>query len=146
MGHICHPVIVPGILQTADYARTLDRHYFPNDSDGELERHVALRMQQQHSVTRQRQPVRLSVILHENVLRTIVGGPRVMAAQSRHIADLRTRENVQVRVLPLRAGLPTGAVVSQFIVMTFPKDSRGKPVEPTIVFAESCRIADESPK
>ncbi|MEV4127421.1 helix-turn-helix transcriptional regulator [Nocardia sp. NPDC049707] len=134
---IFQPLIVPGILQTADYARILDRQYFPKDSDEELERRVALRIQRQHSVTRQRQPVQLSVILHENVLRTVVGGPRVMAAQLRHIADLSTRENVQIRVLPFRAGFPTGIVVSQFIIMTFPKDSRGKPVEPTIVFAES---------
>ncbi|WP_228003065.1 helix-turn-helix domain-containing protein [Nocardia australiensis] len=134
---IFQPLIVPGILQTADYARTLDRQYFPNESPEELERRVALRIQRQHSATRQRRPVRLSVVLHEAVLRTVVGGRCVMAAQLRHIADLSTRENVQVRILPFRAGFPTGIVVSQFIVMTFPKDSRGKPVEPTIVFAES---------
>ncbi|MEV5646681.1 helix-turn-helix transcriptional regulator [Nocardia sp. NPDC052254] len=134
---IYQPLIVPGILQTADYARTVDRQYFSNGTDEELERRVALRMQRQHCVTRQRQPIRLSVILHENVLRTVVGDPRMMAAQLRHIADMSTRENVQVRILPFRAGFPTGTALSQFIVMTFPKDGRGKPVEPTIVFAES---------
>ncbi|MFD0361388.1 helix-turn-helix domain-containing protein [Nocardia sp. GCM10030253] len=134
---IFQPLIVPGILQTAEYAGILDRQYFPKDSDAELKRRIALRMQRQHGVTRQRHPVQLSVVLHETVLRTVVGGPRVMVAQLRHIADLSTRENVRVRVLPFRAGFPTGIVVSQFIIMTFPKDSRGKPVEPTIVFAES---------
>lgn len=134
---IFQPLIVPGILQTADYARTLDRQYFPDESDEELDRRVSLRMQRQHRITRRRQPVRLSVILHENVLRTVVGGPQLMTGQLRHIVDLGTRENIQVRVLPFRAGFATGHVVSQFIVMTFPEDSRGKPVEPTIVFAES---------
>ncbi|ONM50743.1 helix-turn-helix domain-containing protein [Nocardia donostiensis] len=134
---IFQPLIVPGLLQTADYARTLDKQYFPNDSDEELERRVALRIQRQHIATRRRQPVRLVVVLHEAVLRTVVGGPRVMAAVCRHIADLSTRENIEVRILPFRAGFPTGIVVSPFIIMTFPKDSRGKPVEPTIVFAES---------
>ncbi len=131
------PLIVPGILQTADYARTLDRQYFSEGSHDEVERAVALRIQRQHAVIRQRQPLRISVILHENVLHTVVGGPQLMAAQLRHLADMGTRENVQVRVLPFRAGFPTGMVTSQFIIMTFPKDNRGKPVEPTIVFAES---------
>ncbi|MFI6959305.1 helix-turn-helix domain-containing protein [Nocardia sp. NPDC050408] len=134
---IFQSLIVPGLLQTADYARTLDRQYFPKESDEELERRVALRIQRQHVATRRRQPVRLVVVLTEAVLRTVVGGPRVMAAQLRHIVELSTRENIEVRVLPFRAGLPTGTAVSQFIIMTFPKDSRGKAVEPTIVFAES---------
>ncbi|NNH72866.1 helix-turn-helix domain-containing protein [Nocardia uniformis] len=134
---IFQPLIVPGLLQTADYARTLDRQYFRDDSDEDLERRVALRIQRQHLVARQRQPVRLSVVLHESVLRTTVGGPRIMAAQLRRIADLSTRDNVGVRILPFRAGFPTGSVVSQFIVMTFPNDGKIKPVEPTIVFAES---------
>ncbi|WP_025350108.1 helix-turn-helix domain-containing protein [Nocardia nova] len=134
---IFQPLIVPGILQTVDYAKTLDRKYFPDEPEEKLARRIALRMQRQHSVTRQRQPLRVSVILHENVLRTVVGAPTVMAGQLRHLADLSTRENVQVRILPFRAGFPTGVVVSQFVVLTFPKDSRGKPIEPTIVFAES---------
>ncbi|MEU6559781.1 helix-turn-helix domain-containing protein [Nocardia nova] len=133
---IYSPLILPGILQTEDYARTLDRQFFSEGPCDEAERAVALRMRRQRAVTRQRQPLRLTVILHENTLWTVVGGPSVMAAQLRHIANTSTLENVQVRVLPRRAGFPTGMVVSQFIIMTFPKDSRGKPVEPTVVFAE----------
>lgn len=134
---IFQPLIVPGLLQTADYARTIDRQYFQDDSDEDLERRVALRIRRQHIITRQRQPVRLSVVLHEAVLRTMVGGPRVMAAQLRRIADLSTRDNIGLRILPFRAGFPTGSVVSQFIIMAFPCAGRAKPTEPTIVFAES---------
>ncbi|MFC9995733.1 helix-turn-helix domain-containing protein [Nocardia sp. NPDC127526] len=134
---IFQPLIVPGILQTTDYARTLDRQYFSRDTDEELDRRVGIRMQRQHIITRQRQPVQLSVVLHESVLRTTVGSRQIMAGQLRHIADLSTRDNIQVRILPFRAGFPAGIVVSQFIIMSFPKDSRGKPVEPTVVFAES---------
>ncbi|WP_280334914.1 helix-turn-helix domain-containing protein [Nocardia wallacei] len=134
---IFQPLIVPGLLQTADYARILDRQYFPDDPEEEIDRRVEVRSQRQHRITRKRHPIRLSVVLHEAVLRTVVGSPAVMAAQLRFIADVSTRENVEVRILPFRAGFPVGRVISSFIVMSFPRNIRGGPVEPDIVYAES---------
>lgn len=134
---IFQSLIVPGMLQTADYARVLDRQYFPTDSDEELDHRVAVRTQRQHRITRKRHPARITVVLQEAALRTVVGNSRVMAAQLRQIADLSTRENIDVRIMPFRKGFPVGMAVSPFIILSFPHDAKGRPNEPTIVFAES---------
>ncbi len=60
-----------------------------------------------------------------------------MAAQLRHVANLSTRENIEVRVLPFRAGFPLGMPLTPFIIFQFGRDARGKLSEPTVVFAES---------
>ncbi|WP_067826979.1 Scr1 family TA system antitoxin-like transcriptional regulator [Nocardia inohanensis] len=54
-----------------------------------------------------------------------------------YVADLGTRENVEVRLLPFRAGFPLGMPLTPFITFQFGKDARGKLTEPTVVFAES---------
>ncbi|GAB0103096.1 helix-turn-helix transcriptional regulator [Nocardia sp. JMUB6875] len=134
---IFQPLIVPGLLQTADYARALDRIYFPADTASALDRRVELRAQRQNVILRQRHPAQALVVLQEAAVRTVVGDRRVMAAQLRHIADLSTRENVEVRLLPFRAGFPLGMPLPPFIIFRFAKDARGKLTEPTVVFAES---------
>lgn len=134
---IYQPLIVPGLFQTADYSRALDRTYFPGDSDAELDRRVELRAQRQNMILRQRKPVETKVVLHESVLRTVVGNRRAMAAQLRHIADLGARENIEVRVLLFGAGFPVGMPLTPFFIYQFGRDARGKLVEPTIVFSES---------
>ncbi|WP_245714171.1 helix-turn-helix domain-containing protein [Nocardia vaccinii] len=135
---IFQPLVLPGLLQTADYAKSLDRLAFPHDTRDALDRRVALRMQRQHIITRTRKPARLTVVLTQAVLHTVVGGPGVMGPALRHVADLSTRDNVEVRVLPFRAGWPTGNAVAQFIILGFPKAARGRrQTEPDMVFAES---------
>ncbi|MGK8559060.1 helix-turn-helix domain-containing protein [Nocardia gipuzkoensis] len=131
------PLVVPGLLQTADYARALDRTYFSDETGEELDRRVALRIQRQNILKRKRYPAKAVVVLHENVLRTVVGGSRVMAALSRHIADLSTWENIEIRLLPFRAGLPLGMPLPPYTIFDFGRDAIGKLIEPTIVFAES---------
>ncbi|WP_067698381.1 helix-turn-helix domain-containing protein [Nocardia jejuensis] len=134
---IFQPLIVPGLLQTADYARALDRTYFPADTESELDRRIELRTQRQHVILRQRRPAEALIVLHEAVLHTVVGSRRAMAAQLRHIADLSTRENIEIRLMPFRAGFPLGMPLPPFIIFQFGKDPRGKLTEPTVVFAES---------
>ncbi|MFI1917833.1 helix-turn-helix domain-containing protein [Nocardia sp. NPDC020380] len=134
---IFQPLIVPGLLQTADYARALDRTYFSADTESELDRRIELRTQRQNVILRQRHPAEALIVLHEAALRTVVGSRRVMAAQLRHIANLGTRENVEVRLLPFRVGFPLGMPLPPFIIFQFGKDARGKLTEPTVVFAES---------
>ncbi|MGW4772078.1 helix-turn-helix domain-containing protein [Nocardia sp. NPDC004278] len=134
---VFQPLVIPGLLQTADYSRALDRAYFPDESDAELDRRVELRKQRQAALTRSRQPVTACIVLQEAALRTVVGDRRVMAAQLRHIADLSTRDNIDIRVLPYRAGFPFGMALPPFVILDFPRDGRGRPTEPPVVFAEN---------
>ncbi|WP_280271106.1 helix-turn-helix domain-containing protein [Nocardia wallacei] len=134
------PLTIPGLLQTSDYATALDRQFYTNVAD--IERSVILRMKRQHLLTRNRKPLRLTVIITESVVRTVVGSPAVMAAQLRHIVAMSTRDNVTIRLLPYRAGIPLGYGASPFIVLTFPKDGRGNPIEPTTVYAENSPTGD----
>ncbi|CAM4245955.1 helix-turn-helix transcriptional regulator [Nocardia ninae] len=128
--------LVLGLLQTADYARALHRLGYPDDSEAELERRVQLRLQRQALITRKASPATVAVVLHESVLRRVVGGAKVMAAQLRHIADLSTNDNVAVRILPFAAGIPLGDSTGPFTVLEFGTDSKGQPVEPPVVYVE----------
>ena len=126
--------LVPGLLQTADYARAVIKSGLPNESDADIERRVRLRMQRQVLIRRKSRPAQLNVILHETVLHRVIGGNRVMDAQRRHLADISTQPNVTLRVLPFTGGLPLGAVTGNFIILDFGKDTKGSPIEPRVVY------------
>lgn len=128
--------VVLGQLQTADYARALIRLGCPDDTDAEVERRVQLRMQRQSLITRKVGPANVDVVLDESVLCRIVGGAKVMAAQLRHLADLSTRPNVSLRILPFAAGIPLGDSTGPFTVLGFGTDSKGQPIEPPVVYVE----------
>nr|WP_280508483.1 helix-turn-helix transcriptional regulator [Nocardia flavorosea] len=100
------PTIIPGILQTADYARAIERPVLPGDTPEDLERRVSVRIRRKALLTRQRRPVPAEFLLHESVLHIVVGSRQVMAAQLRHIADISTHPGVAVRILPFAAGFP----------------------------------------
>ncbi|WP_433662679.1 helix-turn-helix domain-containing protein [Nocardia sp. CA-128927] len=131
------PLIMPGLLQTTAYARAVDRLYFTDESEEELDRRAEVRAQRQNILTRSRNPTTAAFVLHESMLRTVVGDHRVMAAQYRHIADLSTHDNIDVRVMPFRAGLPLGTPLPPFIILDFGRDVRGKLEEPPVVYCES---------
>jgi transcriptional regulator with XRE-family HTH domain len=128
--------LVLGLLQTADYATALHRLGYPDEPEAELERRVQLRLQRQALITRKASPATVAVVLHESVLRRVVGGAKVMAAQLRHLADLSTSNNVSVRILPFAAGIPLGDSTGPFTVLEFGTDSKGQPVEPPVVYVE----------
>nr|WP_221333208.1 helix-turn-helix transcriptional regulator [Nocardia transvalensis] len=128
--------LVPGLLQTAEYARALNGLGYPDDTDAELDRRVQLRLQRQALITRKTHPATVDVVLGESVLRRVVGSARVMAAQLRHLADLSTRDNVGLRVLPFAAGVPLGLSTGPFVILEFGTDGKGQPVEPPVVYVE----------
>jgi hypothetical protein len=59
---------------------------------------VQLKARRQHQITRKTKAATLDVVLGETVLRRVIGGPTVMAAQLRHLADASTLPNVTIRV------------------------------------------------
>ncbi|WP_067814231.1 helix-turn-helix domain-containing protein [Nocardia inohanensis] len=128
--------VVPGVVQTADYARALDRVFFASDTPMELEQRVQVRMQRQTAFTRRLSPVEVDLLIDEAVIRRVAGNALVMAAQLRKLAD--TNPNVRVRIVPFSAGFPLGIAPGPFVILHFPTDlSTGQPVEPTTVYVET---------
>lgn len=95
--------VVPGLLQTRDYAESVIRAWGPRASQEQIERWVEFRMNRQQILTSE-EPARLTAVLDEAVLRRTIGGRHVMRDQLFHLADVATAPNIDVRVLPSSAG------------------------------------------
>jgi transcriptional regulator with XRE-family HTH domain len=112
--------LVPGLLQTPDYARAVIRASRPTDTSEEVGRRAEIRMERQEILTRDDPPpARFSVVLSEGVLRRPVGGYDVMREQLEYLMRPRDRANVTVQVLPFDAGVHP-SMVGPFTAMTFP--------------------------
>jgi transcriptional regulator with XRE-family HTH domain len=111
---------VPGLLQTADYARHLMRVGRPDMSDEEIDTRVRIRLQRQSLLT-QDEPIDLWVVLDEAVLARLVGGAEVMRRQLDHLATMAERPNVIIQVLPFRAGAHSG-MEGAFCILRFAEE------------------------
>ncbi|CAA9437481.1 MAG: Putative DNA-binding protein [uncultured Pseudonocardia sp.] len=130
--------LVPGLCQTASYARIIMSTGTAGFTDEENERRVLVRMRRKSLVTRSADPVRLDIVIDEAALRRPIGGPGVMAAQCHHLAELSELENVMIRVLPIEAGAHHGLNSGPFMILRFPVRGDGTPLEPPTVFVEGC--------
>ncbi|UFQ17735.1 MULTISPECIES: helix-turn-helix domain-containing protein [Streptomyces] len=101
-------VHVPGLLQTDGYARTLFAAALPPLAPMEVELRVALRMQRQQVLHRET-PLPYAGYVHEAALRIEFGGTKIMRAQLDHLCDLSEHDNIDVRVIPFKAGAFPGA-------------------------------------
>ena len=128
--------LVPGLLQTEDYARTLIVADNPGVDDAEIDRRVRLRMARQALVGRSIDPPALQVALNESVLRWPVGGATVMAAQLDRLAAASDLPNVSLRVVPFSAGFHPGMLSGSFNILRFPLNGNGADSEPPTVYAE----------
>ncbi|WP_067544613.1 helix-turn-helix domain-containing protein [Nocardia crassostreae] len=131
------PDLIPGLMQTTDYARILISDYWPDAAPDQIDRRVQLKIRRQSLLTRKRSPATFAVVIHETALRRVVGAPPIMAAQLRRVADMSTLPSIAVRVLPFSAGVPIGHTVGPFVILEFGRDSGNRPVEPTVVYLEN---------
>ncbi|MCJ1681176.1 helix-turn-helix transcriptional regulator [Streptomyces sp. APSN-46.1] len=97
------PTLVPGLLQTADYARAVIRATSPTALAEHVDTLVAARVERARLLGDPETP-EMWVVLHEAVLRTAVGGPAVMSAQLRHISSCVRAHRITVQVVPFSAG------------------------------------------
>ncbi len=129
------PLIVPGLLQTPDYARAIFRTRFKITSE-EIEERVAARMRRQEILARD-DPAALWVILDEWVLRRPVGGRHVMVEQVNRLIEAARLPHIVIEVIPADVGAHEG-VTGAFALADF-EDApsvgyqegavRGQPVE-----------------
>jgi transcriptional regulator with XRE-family HTH domain len=95
--------IVPGLLQTPDYARAMHEAGVPAFSPERIDELVEVRLVRQRRLV-QEPPVRLDVVLDEAVLHRVVGGPAVMSAQLDRLIVSSHQPNVTVQVIPYGVG------------------------------------------
>jgi len=89
---------VPGLLQTAEYARAQIRSGRPQDTLDAIERLVTGRIERQAILSRDHPPM-LWYVIDEGVLRHMVGGPAVMGAQLDKLIEVSALPGILIQVL-----------------------------------------------
>lgn len=111
------PTLMPGLLQTEAYARASLQRGPARLLADEIDARVEVRRQRQAILDRANPP-ELWVVLDEAVVRRTVGDPDVMRKQLLHVADMASRPNIEVHVIPFRAGGHPGTL-GPFSVLSF---------------------------
>jgi hypothetical protein len=111
---------VPGLLQTADYARAVAR-LDPSGTrtDSDIERLVALRTRRQRALDRE-PPLKLWAVIEEAVLRRPIGGKAVLRDQLDALLEATARPNVTVQIIPLESS-GHAATGGAFSLLRFPQ-------------------------
>lgn len=109
---------VPDLLRTEDYARAVMTSGQPAGADADhLVRECLAR---QIIVFRAKEPLWVTIILSEAILRCPAGGASVMAGQLRHLTEMAALPNVCLRVVPFSAGSHPGLTTGTFTLLEFP--------------------------
>jgi transcriptional regulator with XRE-family HTH domain len=128
--------LIPGLLQTEAYARTLIKADNPGVDQEEIDRRVRLRMARQTLLTRVTARPQLQVVLNEAAIRRPVGGTEVMAEQLTRLMEASELPNVTLKVMPFSVGLHHGIMSGPFVILRFPLNGDGKETEPPTVYVD----------
>lgn len=121
--------VVPGLLQTKDYARAVVERSRKWQTDREIDNFVELRMVRQDALSRGN-PLHLWCVLDESALQREVGGKHVMKAQLERLLEVTAQnKNVAIQVLPFTYGAHAG-VDGPFHLLHFPAGPPVAVVEP----------------
>ncbi len=111
-------VVVPGLLQTPDYARAMFAQAVPALDPATIDARVQVRIQRQAILTREQDPATLHAVLDEACIRRKVGGIEVWTAQMKHLLAQAERHNITIQVVPFDGGAHA-SVLGSFIVLSF---------------------------
>jgi hypothetical protein len=125
-------LVVPGLLQTEEYARAVIQAVMPKASKAQIEAAVMVRMRRQEILTRP-DPVQLLAVVDEAVVRRQVGGEGAMRRQAKHLVAMGDRKNVTIEVVRFSAGVHPG-MQGPFVIFEFPDAE-----DDDVLFLESSR-------
>jgi hypothetical protein len=107
--HNYEPLVIPGLLQTGDYAQAVITAGNSELTQSEVDNLVRTRMARQAILSRFGGPT-LDVIIDEMVLRRPIGEPGVMNGQLHHLLNMAKRPRIDLRMVPFTAGAHAGLV------------------------------------
>jgi transcriptional regulator with XRE-family HTH domain len=109
--------LVPGLLQTPEYARAVALATKPDSTVAELDKQVELRRKRKERITDDDPPT-MHAVLNEAVLLRKVGGADVMREQLKHLVTLAKLPHVTLQVLPFDVGAHP-AMTAPFLMLGF---------------------------
>jgi len=121
--------LIPGLLQTPEYARALIEAHRPEVTPEGIEAMITARIERQSVLTKPN-PLQLWAIIDEAAITRLVGGSQIMRAQLAHLEKMGHLPNVTVQVLTAEAGAHASMGTS-FALLEFPE-----PADPDVVYLE----------
>jgi transcriptional regulator with XRE-family HTH domain len=125
--------LVPGLVQTEDYARAVIGAGMVSSPREDIERKVRLRMARQELT--KSNPPRVWFVMDEAALRRQVGGPGVMRMQLEYLLEIARLPNVAMQVIPFGGGAHP-AMGRPFVILVFPER-----IDPDVVYLEDLTSA-----
>jgi len=122
-------LLVPGLLQTEAYARTI-LGGIPPESSPDIERRLEFRLKRQDLLSDPQAP-QFWVVLDEAILKRPIGGPSIMSDQLQRLIDATSLPNITLQVLPFAAGVHAG-LDGEFTILQY-RD----PADPDVVYLET---------
>ncbi|MGN9793588.1 helix-turn-helix domain-containing protein [Streptomyces sp. NPDC054847] len=119
---VYEPQVVPGLLQTRQYAEALIAGALPESGTTDIEKRVSVRLRRQERIRDAEHPLRMWAVIDEAALRRQVGGRQLMREQLEHLVELSQQPHVTVQVLPFEMGAHPG-VNGQYAILEFPDTS-----------------------
>lgn len=124
--------LVPGLLQTREYATAVYQARNNGDSTAEIERRVAVRMERQAILDRSDPPT-LHVVLNEAAILRHVGGVDVMTEQVAKLRKAAQRPGITIDILPMTSGAHAAMEWSTFVILDFPDPAE----DPSVVYLDT---------
>jgi transcriptional regulator with XRE-family HTH domain len=114
---VFEPIIIPGLLQTEEYAAALTANT-PRVRADHSERFVGFRIARTRRLTDPDRPLMLHAVLTESALRLAVGSPELRRAQLRHLLAMAELPTVTIQIIRPEDG-PHTALTGQFVILGF---------------------------
>lgn len=105
---IFQTLLMPGLLQTKDYARSVATVFPRPHSPETVEQLIEIRLRRQEMMLHKTEPVPLKVVLDESVLHRSIGGRSVMQGQLLRLLELAQGDTVSLQILPYAVGAHIG--------------------------------------
>ncbi len=122
--------LVPGLFQTADYARAVYEACQTEAGPDIIDRHVQFRMRRQQTVFGRTQLPSITAIINAGALARKVGGDEVMEQQWQRLREQARNRHLDLRVLPFEVGAHA-VMAGSFAVFDFAEAD-----DPPVVYVE----------
>ncbi|MCG0286567.1 helix-turn-helix transcriptional regulator [Streptomyces sp. PSAA01] len=119
---VYEPQVLPGLLQTPDYAEAVIRGALPEAPQDQIAQRVQVRLRRQERITDPLAPLRLWAVVDEAAMRRVVGNSKIMSDQLDYLVRMSHEPHVTVQALPFDMGSHPG-MSGQFTILEFSDES-----------------------